>query len=226
MVDGHPMKRVRQQLEAGEVSLGSWLSFGSTEVCELVARAGFEWLVVDAEHTSIGVAQQASLIQTIELCGLGALVRVGANDPLLIKRALDAGAHGIIVPMVNSAAEARAAVAAAHYPPRGTRGVGLSRAQGYGLTFEQYRKEAEETFVVVQIEHVRAVENLEDILEVSGVDAFIVGPYDLSGSVGQPGNWDAPEVIEALDEVERVVASARKPAGFHVVHSGDEELRG
>ena len=218
------MAGIRSRLDAGEVSLGSWLSFGSTQVAELVAQQGFEWLVVDAEHSSITFDQQASLIQTVELCGLGALVRVGHNDPLLIKRALDSGAHGIIAPMVNSADEARAAVSAAHYPPRGVRGVGLARAQRYGLGFDEYRALAEETFVVVQIEHIRGVENLEEILAVDGVDAFIVGPYDLSGSLGHPGNWSAPSVVEALEEVSRIVKLGTRPAGFHVVHSGDAEL--
>lgn len=216
---------IRRNLSSGMVSLGSWLSFGSAEVCEIVAKAGFDWLVVDTEHTAIGVADQLRLIQVIDLVGLAAFVRVGANDELLIKRALDAGAHGVIVPKVNSREEAVAAVSAAHYPPRGHRGVGLSRAQGYGLDFDAYRGRATRTFVAVQVEHIDAVEHLEDILSVDGVDAFIVGPYDLSGSVGAPGDWEAPEVVSALEEIGRVLRAVDVPAGFHVVHSGTEELQ-
>lgn len=221
-----PGPTMKQRLASGGVTLGSWLSLGYSPVCEMMARAGFEWLVVDMEHTAISVDQQLQLIQVVELSGLAPLVRVGDNNPLLIKQAMDAGAHGVVVPMVNSPDEAEQAVAAAYYPPKGTRGVGLSRAQGYGLTFDEYRKRmADETVIVVQIEHIRAVERLREIVEVPGVDAFIVGPYDLSGSLGLPGKWDTPPVLEALEEVNRVVAEGRVPAGFHVVHSDHDELR-
>ena len=192
----------------------------------MMAQAGFDWLVVDMEHTGIGTPEQFQLIQVIELAGSVPLVRVGANDPLLIKRALDAGAHGVVIPMVNTVADAKNAVSAAHYPPRGTRGAGLSRAQEYGLGFAGYKKRADETtLVVVQIEHIKAVENLEQIVAVDGIDAFIIGPYDLSGSLGKPGEWDDPSVVTALNEVEKFMHDCEKPGGFHVVHTDHEELR-
>jgi 2-dehydro-3-deoxyglucarate aldolase len=145
-------------------------------------------------------------------------VRVASNDPVRIKQALDAGARGVIVPMVITAAEARAAVAASQYPPVGVRGVGLARAQSYGMAFERYRETAAtETILIVQIEHIDAVRNLDAILAVDGVDGFIVGPYDLSGSVGHPGAFDHPAVQEALREVGRVAKSSSKPAGYHIV---------
>lgn len=211
---------LRARLARKELTIGSWLTFPFPPVAEMMARAGFDWLVVDQEHTAIGQFESQQLIQVISLAGCIPLVRVASNDVTRIKHALDAGAHGVVVPMVNSADEAAAAVAAAHYPPKGVRGAGLSRAQDYGLGFQRYRDWADrETIVVVQIEHIRAVEAIEDILSVPGVDAFIVGPYDLSASLGLAGQWDHPTVRSALDRVEAAMRAAAVPGGFHVVHS-------
>lgn len=211
---------LRGRLLSKELTIGSWISWGYPLTCEIMARSGFDWLVVDMEHGPIGVAEAQSLIQIIDLAGCVPLVRVAQNHATPIKQALDAGAHGVVVPLVNSAAEARAAVSSALYPPAGTRGVGLARAQQYGMAFEEYRaRAAEETVVVVQIEHIAAVEQLEAIIEVEGVDGFIVGPYDLSGSLGLPGQFDHPRVQEAMQEIGRVVRTTEKVSGHHVVHS-------
>jgi len=219
------MASLKARIATCELTIGSWLSFSDPAVCEVMAKAGFDWLVIDMEHTAIDTSQAQHLIQIIDLAGCVPLVRVGCNDRLLIKRAMDAGAHGIIVPMVNTPAEAREAVSAIRYPPVGTRGVGLSRAQGYGLGFQQYKAWAEqETILIVQIEHIDAVENLESILAVEGVDGFIVGPYDLSGSLGRPGDFDYPTVADALVTVSQVMRESRKVGGFHVVHSDRSEL--
>jgi 2-dehydro-3-deoxyglucarate aldolase len=215
----------KARLAAKELTIGSWLSFGFPPVAELMASAGFEFLVVDQEHAAIGVAEMHGLVQIIDLAGVVPLVRVPANDAVYIKQALDAGAHGVLVPMVNSAQEAAEAVARATYPPRGVRGAGLARAQDYGLGFARYREWAErETVVIVQVEHVDGVGQLEAILAVDGVDGFIIGPYDLSASLGHPGEWRHPDVRATLDEVARVVRGSTKPAGFHVVHSDRLEL--
>jgi 2-dehydro-3-deoxyglucarate aldolase len=190
-----------------------------------MARAGFEWLVVDMEHTAIGVAEMHHLVQVVSLAGVVPLVRVPLNEPVSIKHALDAGAEGVLVPQVNTVEEATRAVAYAHYPPRGLRGAGLGRAQDYGLGFAAYRERAErQTVVIVQIEHITGVRNLEGILGVEGVDGFIIGPYDLSASLGRPGDWHHAEVRAALDEVARVVRSGPKPGGYHVVHSDHAEF--
>lgn len=220
------MQTLKKRLAARELTIGSWLSFGYTPVCEMMAKAGFDWLVVDMEHTAIDVWQAQQLIQVIDLAGCVPLVRVGANDPLIIKRAMDSGAHGVIVPMVNTAEEARQAVAAVRYPPCGTRGVGLGRAQDYGMGFQSYKDWVQqESIVIVQIEHIRAVENIEAILAVDGVDGFIVGPYDLSGSLGHPGDFDHPTVIAALSKVQQTMRERNAVGGYHVVHSNHQELK-
>jgi 2-keto-3-deoxy-L-rhamnonate aldolase RhmA len=211
---------LRDRVRAGELTIGSWLSFGFTPVAEMMVQAGFDWLVVDMEHTGIGTFDAFQMIQVVDLAGGVPLVRVGHNHPLLIKRAMDAGAHGVVVPMVNTAQEAERAVQALRYPPRGSRGAGLSRAQAYGLGFEAHRAWAEDhALLIVQIEHVDAVRELEAILAVDGVDGFIVGPYDLAGSLGRPGDFAHPDVADALAEVARVAASGIRCPGFHVVHS-------
>jgi 2-keto-3-deoxy-L-rhamnonate aldolase RhmA len=210
-----------------QVTVGSWLSLGSPYVAEIMVRAGFEWLVIDMEHSAAnGLFQVQSLIQVIDLAGCKPFVRIPAHDPTVIKQVMDAGAHGVIVPMVNTRAEAEAVVESVRYPPTGKRGVGLWRAQGYGRTFEAYRQWLEESsVVVVQIEHHQAVKNLEQILRVDGVDGFIIGPYDLSASLGVPGDFDHPMVAEALKEVETVARETEKWAGYHIVYPDQDQFK-
>ncbi len=215
-----PTTSLKERISRRELTIGSWITLGHPGIAEIMAGAGFDWLTVDMEHSAVGIEQAQRLIQVIELAGAAPLVRVGDNDPVIIKRVLDAGAHGVIVPMVNSRADAERAVAAAYYPPRGMRGVGLARAQDYGADFEGYRKRSEmQTVVFVQIEHIQAVNNLEAILATDGVDGFIVGPYDLSGSLGVPGQFEHPDVVSALARIREVSRSAKPVPGYHWVPS-------
>jgi 2-dehydro-3-deoxyglucarate aldolase len=212
------MRSLKTRLRAQEVTIGSWLTLGHPGVAEIMAKAGFDWLVIDMEHSVITVDMAEELIRVVDLCGVVPLVRVTENDPALIKRVMDSGAHGVLVPMINSREEAEAAVAAVKYPPRGVRAVGLARAHGYGLDFESYRAWADrESVVIVQIEHVRAVERLVEILAVSGVDGFSIGQYDLSGSLGAPGRFDDPRFVEALEAIRTAASRTNKVQGIHVV---------
>lgn len=209
---------LKERLKKRELTIGSWITIGHTAVAEIMARAGYDWLTVDMEHSAITIDIAQDLIRVIDLCGVAPLVRVGENDPNLIKRVMDAGAHGVIVPMVNSKEDAKKAVASVQYPPNGFRGVGLARAQKYGADFEGYKKwNEQESIVIVQIEHIKAVKNLEDILSVEGVDGFIIGPYDLSGSLGVPGQFDHPEMLKALNRVKEVSEKMNALSGFHVI---------
>lgn len=209
---------LKERLRRKQVTIGSWITIGDQSVAEIMSGAGFEWLAIDMEHSAISIAQCQELIRVIGLCRVAPLVRVGTNDPLLIKRAMDAGAHGVIIPMVNSKEDAENAVSAVRYPPLGERGVGISRAHGYGALFEQYKKWLQkESIVVVQIEHKKAIENLEEILTAKGIDAFIVGPYDLSGSLGRPGDFNCPEMQSVLKHIRDVAKCFKIPMGFHVV---------
>lgn len=219
-------QQLKQALRQGELCLGSWITLAHPAIAEIMAKAGFSWLAVDLEHSVVTIREAEELIRVIELCGVVPLVRLSANDPVQIKRVMDAGAHGVIVPMVNSAAQAEQAVAAVYYPPRGRRGVGLARAQGYGDGFEGYREWLQrEAVVIVQVEHIQAVENLPEILAVEGVDGFMVGPYDLSGSLGIPGQWAHPKMAEALARIREMGGASDKAPGIHVIEPDPEAAR-
>jgi 2-dehydro-3-deoxyglucarate aldolase len=217
---------LKAALKAGRPVLGSWIQCGNVGIAEAMARAGFDWLAIDLEHSTISLETAEHLIRVVELCGCVPLVRLPSHDFVLAKRAMDAGAHGIIVPSVNTAEEARAAVQCIQYPPRGFRGMGLGRAHGYGTQFESYLKEVQDHGVVVaMIEHKNGVENLEKILSVPGIDAIFVGPYDLSASYGTPGALSEPAVKSALQQIIKVAAKARVACGIHVVHPPVEQVR-
>ena len=183
-----------------------------------MAKSGFDWLVIDMEHSAIGVYEAEEIIRIVHLCGLPAIVRVGEINTNLIKRVMDSGASGVIAPMVRTKEQARHAVEAVKYPPAGHRGVGLARAQGYGTSFAEYHRWVEkESTVIVQIEHVQAVNNIDTILSIEGIDGFIVGQYDLSASLGIPGQFDHPDMKDAMERIKNVIVKGIKPSGFHVV---------
>lgn len=205
-------------MENKKIMIGSWITLGHFSVAEVMADAGFDWLCVDLEHSVIDYYEAEHLIAAIHYKGAKPYVRVGTNDSTIIKRVLDAGAEGIIVPMVNSREDAVRAVNAVKYPPRGQRGVGLARAQRYGFGFEEYVQKFDlDSRLIVQIEHIDAIGRLGEILAVDGVYGSMIGPYDLSGSMGKPGRYDEPDVKAALEEYEKIGMAVNKPIGFHVI---------
>ncbi len=219
------MKGIKKKLAEGQVTFGTWQMIGNTSISEILCDAGFEWVTVDMEHTGIDVDDALELIRVIDRCGKIPAVRLSVNDFTLIKRVLDSGARIIIVPMVMCRADVEKAVSAAYYPPRGTRGVGLARAQGYGFGFEEYKKKfGDEAVIVAQIEHIEAVNNLEEILSVEGLDATIIGPYDLSGSLGHPGDFEREDFRQALERYEATSRRMGKPMGYHMVTPTKENV--
>jgi 2-dehydro-3-deoxyglucarate aldolase len=220
------MKDLKNKLRKNELIIGSWITLAHPAIAEIMARAGFDWLAVDLEHSVITIREAEELIRVIDLCGVTPLVRLSRNDPVQIKRVMDAGAHGVIIPMVNSAGEAEQAVAAVLYPPKGRRGVGLARAQGYGAAFEPYKRcLKDKATVIVQIEHIQAVELLETILAVDGVDGFMVGPYDLSGSLGIPGDFEDPHMKKAMAKIRSASKISGKAAGIHIIEPDVQQLK-
>ena len=198
--------------------IGSWVTLNNPSIAEIMADAGFDWLCVDLEHSVIDYAENQQLISTIQSKGIKAFVRVGENNTRIIKRVLDAGVDGIIVPMVNTKKEAQKAIDSVKYPPIGKRGVGLARAQKYGFGFEEYKDdEADNIKLIVQIEHIDAINNLEEILSLDDIDGTFIGPYDLSGSMGKPGKYDDDDVKEVLQRYEDIANKYDKLIGFHVV---------
>lgn len=216
---------LKGKLRKNILTIGSWITLADTSAAEVMAKSGFDWLTIDMEHSAITLDKAQELIRIIELIKVIPLVRVGENDSTIIKRVMDAGAHGVIVPMVNTREDAERAVASVKYPPDGKRGVGLARAQGYGLEFDKYRKWVNaNSIVVVQIEHIDSISNLEDILKTNGVDASIIGPYDLSASMGYPGEFERKELKYVVAEYLRICRKLKKPSGFHIIQPDAEMI--
>ena len=217
---------MEKEIFNNKCSIGSWITLGHPAVAEIMADAGFDWLAVDLEHSVITIREAEDLIRVIELKGVIPLVRLSSNNEVQIKRVMDAGAHGVIVPMICTATDAENAVNAVKYPPLGKRGVGLARAQGYGTKFEKYRQwQDEKTVVIAQIEHIEAVRNLESIFDVEGIDGYIVGPYDLSGSMGIPGQFMAADYLSALETIMEIARSKNMPGGVHLIEPNPSELK-
>lgn len=219
------MKResIRAALLQRRLSLGTWIQVGHPAVAEVLAGAGFDWLAADMEHTDIGPADFAGLARGMHGRGVAPLARVKENALLAIRQVLDLGAQGVIVPLVHTAADAARAVRAASYPPRGERGYCFSRMNDWGRDFDAYAAAAAaEIAVVVMIESRQAVENIDSILAVDGVDGVFIGPCDLSGSFGVPGQTGHELVTAAGRRVLAACRSAGKSAGMHLLFPSRE----
>lgn len=202
-----------QRLRNQELLLGPIVTLRSPEISEVLARAGFDWLFIDAEHGPFDPHDALQLLQAAGGCP--GVIRVPAHDEVWIKKALDIGAAGIIVPQVNTPGQARRIVAAAKYAPMGQRGVGIGRAHGFGLTFNDYLRGAnDDTCVIIQAEHRDAVDNIGELAKVDGIDAILIGPYDLSASYGKPGELNDPEVRDAIAQITRKCKDAGMPLGI------------
>ena len=208
---------VKEKLVAGKPSVGTWLSLASPISAEYMAHAGFDWLVVDTEHSPIGFETTVQCFQAICTTDTIPMARVAWNDPMLMKRLLDAGAMGLVVPMVNSAEEAEKAVKSMKYPPEGFRSLGGGRAGLYGSDYMSWAND--EIAVIVQIEHIDAVNRADEILSVKGVDACFIGPNDLAGSMGLKPDIHCrhPEHEKAVMRVLETAKKVGKPAGIHCV---------
>ena len=210
------MMNLKQKLKSNQRTIGSWITIPNPITTEIMCQY-FDWLVIDMEHSAIDIQQCQDLIRLIESHDTVPLVRVPENNPTIIKRVLDAGAYGIIVPMVNNVLDVNDTISSAFYPPKGRRGVGLARAQNYGLGFEEYKEWSTNNIVVIaQIESVQAVKHINQILQTD-IDAFIIGPYDISASIGQPGNFKSTRFHEIINTILQTSKDHNKPAGIHVI---------
>jgi 2-dehydro-3-deoxyglucarate aldolase len=211
------IQKIRACLTSGGSSLGSWMQIPHASVAEIMGQAGYDWVAVDLEHGAFSLHQLPDMFRALELGGALPLARLSSDEPTVCKQVLDAGAGGVIVPMIESAAQLTRLRDACCWPPAGTRGVGFSRANLFGKHFDCYTDEAQAPLLIAMIEHVRAVEQLPDILDVEGLDAILVGPYDLSASMGLTAQFDHPEVILALKQIHTLVSKTTVACGLHVV---------
>jgi 2-dehydro-3-deoxyglucarate aldolase len=221
------MRNVRKSLAQGQPAVGSWVSSGSPVIAELMAGCGFDFLVVDVEHSAVDLPQTQMLFQAISAGApdCAPMARLHGVDYALAKRYLDAGARGIIGPLVNTADQARLLVEAAKYPPLGKRGVGYCRANQYGQKLAEHFSSAnDEILVAVQIEHIDGVRNIHEILSVKGIDAVFIGPYDLSASMGITGQLDHPEMEKAKEVILSACRSHNMVPGIHVVTPDPRQL--
>lgn len=219
------IKRVREKLCKGGASIGSWMQIPHSSIAEIMGQAGYDWVAVDMEHGSIGAHQLPDLFRALELGNTLPLARVARGDAKDCKQALDAGAGGIIVPMIESAEQLIEVRDACRWPPAGLRGVGFSRANLFGKHFESYRDEAQSSLLVAMIEHISAVDSLKKILGVDGLDAILVGPYDLSASMGLTGQFDHPDFCKAMELIRGHAEAMCIPVGVHVVEPSKAQLQ-
>lgn len=215
---------IRGKLQRGEVSLGSWIQLPSPDVAEIVAWGGFDWVAVDAEHGAISHDALPAMARAIASGGAVPLVRLATPDPSACARALDAGMCGVIAPRIESADQLGAIRAASLWPPAGNRGVGFARANQYGDDFDRAILQQIPPLVVGMIESAAGVMNISEITTVKGLDAIFIGPYDLSASLGVPGELDHADVADAKRTVCAAAVAAGVPVGLHSVSPDVETL--
>lgn len=225
------INHVRRRLEAGEPSIGTWLSLPSPEAAEYISELGFDWLVVDTEHNAIDITTLSRMFAAMRSSGIAPMVRIPWNTAENVKRVLDAGAWGIVFPMINSRKEAEQAVEAARYGPAGNRSVGGGRhAMSFETTgAEYYRHANDQVLVVAQIEHIQGVENADEILSVPGVDACFIGPNDLAASMGLglgvPLESDMPELVQAIATIREACKKHGVASGIHTTGAAAVQQR-
>lgn len=213
------MNLIKDRLKEGLICYGTMMQFSDPGIAEVLSNAGYSWIAADMEHSDINVAGFAAICRGMYGRGAVPLARVRENDTLAIRQVLDMGASGVIVPLIGSAEEARKAVSAARHPPEGIRGFSFHRANDYGADFDNYVRESnQDTLVIVMIESRSGVENIEEILEVDGVDGIYIGPYDMSGSYGVVGQIGHPLVSDAVSRCGEACRRTGKAAGIHIAH--------
>jgi 2-dehydro-3-deoxyglucarate aldolase len=219
--------KVNSLFQEDKPLFGSWVNTASAIGAEIMSGCGFDFLVVDAEHSAVDIHQAQLMFQAIQAGNPNCqpMVRLPGNDYAQTKRYLDAGAMGVICPLVNSAADAKELVRSVKFPPLGERGVGYGRSHGYGFAFDEYMATANERiFVCVKIEHVRAVENIDEILRVEGVNAAFIGPYDLTASMGITGQFEHPDYLKAREDILAACRKHNVRAGVHVIKPKPDEV--
>ena len=210
-----PRNRFKEALGAGRAQIGLWSSLSSSYTVEVIAGAGFDWLLLDMEHSPNDVESLLGQLQAAAPYPTHPVVRVPWNDMVAIKRVLDVGAQSLLVPYVSSAEEAAAAVSYTRYPPRGVRGVaGTTRATRFGRIKDYARRAADEICLLVQVETAQALDNIEAICAVDGIDGVFIGPADLHASLGHPGEIANPAVKPRIDEAVRRIRKARSAPGI------------
>ncbi len=208
-----PTNDFKRRLESDDVQYGIWVSLADAVAAEISAGAGFDWLVIDGEHAPNDLRSSLAQLQAVSAYPVSPIVRLVRGDTHLVKHYLDIGFQKILVPMIDTASHASEMARALRYPPQGVRGVATGRAARWGRVDDYFTRANDEACLVLQIETLTALDNLDEILEVEGVDAFFVGPSDLGAALGHLGRPGAPEVVEAVAQVIARIRAAGRPCG-------------
>ncbi len=220
------LNKVKKKLGKGKPTVGTWLQLPNVSVAEIIGKAGYDWAAIDLEHGSFSQELLPLLCLALEHGDTVPFARVAQVQQKDIKCALDAGVKGLILPMICNSSELKDAISWACYPPYGTRGVGYSRANLFGKNFDECVPESSKDLVIIaQIEHIRAVECLDEILAVDGLDGIIVGPYDLSASMKITAQFDNPEFISVIETIQKKTKTHKIPVGLHIVQPEPEILK-
>jgi 2-dehydro-3-deoxyglucarate aldolase len=216
--------RFRHRLAQGLPLIGTWLQVANSDYAEVIGDAGYDWAAIDMEHGAFSRHSLPDIFRALELGGTAPMARIANPDSSLCQQALDAGAAGVIIPRVETATQLESLIAACKWPPAGARGVGFSRANLYGKYFDNYKVESQMSFVVAQVESAIAVASIAEIAAVHGLDAIMIGPYDLSASLGRTGDLRHPEVQTAIQQVMTACRSIGVASGIHVVQPSPSDL--
>jgi 2-dehydro-3-deoxyglucarate aldolase/4-hydroxy-2-oxoheptanedioate aldolase len=210
-----PENAFKRGLSAGRPMIGTWFMSGSPTLAEAMGFAGFDFLVLDMEHSAVDAPQALPLLQAVAATPASSVIRLPWNDPIVVKRVLDSGAQTLMFPYIETAADAKRAVASTRYPPAGLRGVAaMHRGSRYGSVPNYMKRANDEMCVIIQLESVAAVSRLPEIAAVEGVDSIFIGPADLSASMGMIGELDRAEVQKALADAARACRAVGKPCGI------------
>jgi len=218
--------KVLQKISDGKYSLGGWVISNSITSAEIMAQAGFEWVCIDAEHSPVSKETASNMFRVIERYGAEPFVRVSLNDEVEIKKFMDMGARGIIVPMIKSYQEVEKAISYIKYPPLGSRSYALSRCTGYGdLSTEYFENANNEVFIAIMIEHIDAVKDLDLIFAHKEINSILIGPYDLSGSLGIPGEFDHPDFKSTLNLINQKAREYSINLGIHEINPTKKKIK-
>ena len=215
---------LRKKLASGSISCGTWQQIANSTISEILASEGYDWITIDLEHGSIDISQLPNLFCAIESYDVLPFVRLSKPDSNQAHRALEAGAAGIIFPMINSKLQITELINNSIWPPKGTRGVGFSRASLHGKLFSQQQRFAERPFFVAMIENFKAMENIQDIVSTPNLDAIMIGPYDLSASLGVVGEFSSRKYKDALQKIKEISIASKMPIGIHVIKPSKVEF--
>ncbi|QWE27015.1 HpcH/HpaI aldolase/citrate lyase family protein [Polynucleobacter sp. AP-Ainpum-60-G11] len=217
-------KLIREKLKNNTPSIGGWIQIPHPSIAEIMGQSGYDWVAIDMEHGSISRDQLPDLFRALELGGTLPLVRLGSHSEQECRSALDAGAAGVIIPKIQSAKQLQDLIVRCCWPPAGERGVAFSRANLFGKNFNDYFLESQTPLIIAMIEDKIGLEKIDEILNVKGLDAIFVGPYDLSASLGIIGDFKNPKFINAMNVIKTKAKDYSIPSGVHVVEASKDEL--